>query len=179
MNKSLKQNRINTSDGETIKYLYDSFFPRATLFAVSFVKNESLAKDIVQKVFIKIWDNNLLFDSPTHFKSYLYNSVKNSCLDDIKRKKPLLDDSRDIPQKNIENIIIETEVHAEILKHINMLPKARRQVLLAKIEGMTIEDIAIRYDLSKQTVKNHLSLAKKQLKVSLDNIYPIFLYFFL
>lgn len=169
-------NMINTGREDVIKYLYESYFVRLIIFANNIIDNKNEAEDLVQKLFIKLWKKEISFKSHIKIKSYLYNSVKNSCLDYLKTAKREIELSEFIV-KSVDEYMIETETVAEILSSIMKLPKIRRNVLLSKMEGMTIEDICTKFDISKNTVKTHLRLAKEELKKELNNNI-LFLIFF-
>lgn len=169
---------IITGNNDVIKYIYENYFPRLTVFAKSIVNNEDEAKDIVQNILTKIWFKNLSFHSNAHLKTYMYNSVKNSCINHLKKQQETVNEQPEEFIDDIERKIISTEIKAEILFHINNLPKARRDVLLSKIEGMKVEDIALKYNISKDTVKRHISLAKKDLSRDIPDIYILLLLFF-
>ncbi len=177
MNKVSVHKNLRTGDEKTIKYLFEELSPRSVVFAQSMVRDMDVAKDIVQNTFTKIWSSNLSFDSTYHFRTYLYNSIKNAAINHIEREKKHVRDVVDLPQATIEKNIIETEIEAEIYRQINMLSPARKDVIMNRLQGMTIEDIALKLGVSKATVKTHLILAKRDLKTKLKDIY-IFLIFF-
>ncbi len=178
LNKVSVHKNLRTGEEKTIKYLFEDLSPRAVVFAQSMVRDMDVAKDIVQNTFTKIWSSDLSFDSTYHFRTYLYNSIKNAAINHIEREKKHVRDVVDFPQKTIEYNIIETEIEAEIYRQINMLSPARRDVIVNKLNGMTIEDIAIKLGVSKATVKTHMILAKRDLKIKLKNLY-VFLDFLL
>lgn len=69
------------------KKLFDSYFPSLCVFANKFVKDEDLSKDIVQEVFVKIWNKVDEFESEKSMKVYFYLSTKNACFDSLKRRR--------------------------------------------------------------------------------------------
>lgn len=168
--------KIYTGNEDTIGYLYDSFFMRASVFADSIINDKEESKDIVQKVFTKIWSMNLHFDSVLHFKTYLYNSVRNSSLNYLKRNESNSNELIEGLESSIEESIIRTEIESELIKQVKRLPETKREIILSRLKGMTLDDIANKLMISKNTVKTHIRLANKQLKDSMKNIY---LFFFL
>lgn len=172
---NIKENPICTGDENTIGYLYDNFFTRASVFADSIINDEFESKDIVQKVFTKIWSMNLRFDSLIHFKTYLYNAVKNSCLNYLRTNRSENNEVIEELESSIEESIIKTEIESELIKQVKRLPETKREIILSRLKGMTLEDIAKKLMISKNTVKTHIRLANKQLKENLKNIYLFFL----
>jgi RNA polymerase sigma-70 factor (ECF subfamily) len=69
------------------KKTFDSLYTLLCLFANKYLNDIEASKDIVQVVFIKIWEDNIEFRSEENIKSYLYTSVKNKSLDYIKSKR--------------------------------------------------------------------------------------------
>jgi len=166
---------IYTGDEDTIGYLYDYFFTRASVFADSIINDKFESKDIVQNVFTKIWSMNLKFDSMIHFKTYFYNAVKNSCLNCLRANSVNNGETVEELECSMEESIIQTEIEAELLKQVKRLPKTKREIILSRLKGMTLEDIAKKLMISKNTVKTHIRLANKQLKENMRNIYLFFL----
>jgi len=153
------------------KQLFHKYFPRICVYAASIIKDDAVATDIAQDVFIRLWEKKLSFKSIQSFKAYLYNSIKNTCLNYLRDKKEnssieLLTDITS-KEEDIESLIIEAELSAKLFEAIMELPQARREVILLRINGMTIEDIAKELNVSLNTVKSHKKLAHKQLR---DNL---------
>lgn len=177
MKKSLKNNEdsIYTGDEYTIGYLYDNFFTRASVFADSIINDEFESKDIVQNVFTKMWSMNLKFDSIIHFKTYFYNAVKNSCLNYLRINSTKNTETVEELECSMEESIIQTEIEAELIKQVKRLPETKKEIILSRLKGMTLDDIAKKLMISKNTVKTHIRLANKELKENMRNIYLFFL----
>lgn len=167
--------KIHVKDEKTIEDLFKMFFPRLCSYAVTFVKNDANAADLVQEVFIKIWDKKLTFANLLNFKVYAYNSVKNACLNHIRDNASktsitgMEDQLSDIHESG--NAVIESEIANMIFDAINELPEARKEVMLMKLKGMKLQEIADNLDLNIQTVKNYVSIAHKELKPKLKDLY--------
>ena len=68
------------------KNLFEKLYSSLCLFANKYLDNLELSRDIVQDVFIKIWEDKIEFNDENTIKSYLYTSVKNRCLYYLKSK---------------------------------------------------------------------------------------------
>ena len=169
--------KFNTGSKKALKYLFDLYYQRVCSYAFTFVKDEDIVSDLVQEVFIKLWNKKLEFESHIAFKSYLYNSVKNKCISFLRIHKvnDSITEAHTAPEDSVDQKIIETEIQAKILQQVNLLPKSRREVILLKLEGLTYEEIANQLNLSLNTVKSHKKLAYKQLKDGLQDLFFIFL----
>jgi RNA polymerase sigma-70 factor (ECF subfamily) len=169
----LKGKSFRSGDEKMSKELFEMFFNRACAFATSILKDEQLAYDIVQEAFITIWKKNIKCSSTISYKVYLYNTVRNASYNHLKRSIPHTKFKKENEgiEEAADQMIIAAEIEAELLRQINLLPKARRNVILLRLEGMTIEEISAKLGLSINTVKAHKKLAHKQLKKRLKDLY--------
>ena len=69
------------------KGLFDRLYASLCLFSNKYVRDLEVSKDLVQDVFIKIWEDKVAFKNENNIKSYLYTSVKNKSLDYLKSKR--------------------------------------------------------------------------------------------
>ncbi len=167
--------KIDVKDEKTIERLFKMFFPRLCIYASSIVKNDHVAADIVQDVFIKLWNKKLVYENLLHFKVYIYRAVKNACLNSIRDAVPK-DEQKNanempVDERDAENRIIESEIAAIILNAVNELPEARRKVILLKLKGLKLTEIAEVLDISINTVKSYQSIAFKELKPKLKDLF--------
>lgn len=157
-----------------MEVLFRTYHPRLHYYAASLV-DESVAEELVQDVFLKIWDEIRLDASPETLKSFLYTSVRNHCLNFIRKKKPLqvsLGDSSDIQEptySKLENII-EAEVLGDLHAAIAQLPSECRKIVeLGFLKEYSNLEIANSLGLSVQTVKNQKTRGLKILRGLLQN----------
>ena len=78
--------RINTKQTEAFRELFSEFYNSLVLFAMGFVEQQDVAEDIVQEVFIAVWERDARYPTYNAFRSFLYNSVKNASLNHLKHK---------------------------------------------------------------------------------------------
>lgn len=72
--------RLSEGDPAALQLLVETYFPILCRFAEKFVPDSSLAKDIVQETFIKVWNNKPTFDNVMSLKGYLFTLTRNGCL---------------------------------------------------------------------------------------------------
>lgn len=130
-----------------------------------------VSKDLVQDVFIKIWEDQIVFNSEHSAKSYLYTSVKNRSLDYLKSKRYKTTDHFSL--KDMEKLESESFFHREIVvietskileKAINTLPYKCAQIIKMSIKNLTNLEIAKELGLSINTVKAQKKIAYKRLR---------------
>lgn len=111
-------------------------------------------------------------------KSFLYSSVRNSCLNHLEHNKVKIKHAKYtryelLNGSEINNRIIEEETHRLIYNAIKELPAQCRKVLLLSINGLKNNEIAEDLKISENTVKTQKKIAYKQLKIKLKDIYPL------
>ncbi|WP_162842709.1 RNA polymerase sigma-70 factor [Mucilaginibacter pineti] len=135
---------------------------------------EEECEDIVSHLFLKLWQKQVEFKSAAHAQAYLYRSAKNACINFIRNGKTAFEKEEVLSSTSTEfsenhlDVIIRTEVWAELYRAIAGLPPQSRKVItMSYLEGMSNQEIADEMNLSLQTVKNHkvrgLSLLKEGL----------------
>ena len=149
------------------------------LYANKFVRDEGVSLDIVQDVFALIWEKGKAELHDEHLKAYLFNSVKNSCLNYLKHEKIVQDHQQShierITQleqkyyKSGEQSLIEKENLDKIYKAINALSVINREVIeLSRFEGLRNKEIAKKLKLPVRTVETRLFRALSELKEKLS-----------
>ncbi|MDY0779976.1 RNA polymerase sigma-70 factor [Tenacibaculum sp. IB213877] len=168
------------------KQIFEALYPSLCLFANTYVKDIAVAKDLVQDVFIKIWESNINLKEKNLTKAYLYTSVKNKCIDYLKSKRVRVINK----QVEVEGLdILESETHfnreiilieASQIIHdaINSLPQKYSQVVLLSMKNLTNKEIAEVLSLNINTVKAHKKIAYQKLRPLLKGYYYLFILIF-
>lgn len=141
------------------------------MFAMSFLRKREVAEEIVSDVFVKTWENRTELEKIKNLKAYLFVSVKNACLSQLRKDKKDkivsingMEDFWFIPVESTENEYISKESIEHINKAIDKLPpKCKLAFTLAKINGMKYREIAEIMNVSEKTVNNHLVYAIKKI----------------
>ncbi len=147
------------------------------MYALRIVDDVDDAEDIVADTFAKAWQNIESGALIADFRSYMYRSVRNECVDFLRRRKEFVG-LEELPEVSEENI--DTSVRdARIWKAIDGLPdKCREVFLMSKRDGLSNEEIAEELGISVKTVKNHMTKALGRLRDALsDGHKPFFLPF--
>lgn len=154
--------------------LFRKYYSQLTRFAIGYVKDGSTAEEIVQDVFIKIWEGASKIQIETSVLAYLYRSVRNTCLNYLKheetKRKYEQEQSSQMPDesKTDEEVVDMPLFNSLLRKAIGNLPDKCREIFeMAKFEGLSYDEIAGYLQVSVKTVENQMGIALKKLRESL------------
>jgi len=172
------QANISAIEFET---LFKSHYSELCGFANKYLQDLEAAEDIVQAFFVKFWENRAEVKVKNSQRSYLFTSIKNACLNQLKHIN-VREDYKDYNQREMEDSQYTvgdeyeaSELDVKIRKSIEELPEARRKIfIMSRYEGLKYKDIAEKLQISIKTVENQMGSAIKHLKVDLAE-YLLFL----
>ena len=158
--------------------LFRLHFRPLCLYALHYLGNVEAAEDVVQESFVKLWEKLEQGSEVSNTRAYLYMTVRNRCLDQLKAKglateslKPY--DTYGIIDENEAEERSRTE--AKIWTALDSLPEKCREIfILSKRDGLKYEEIAQELNLSVNTVRNQISKALSILKEGAKKIYSFF-----
>lgn len=167
------------------KNLFDKLYASLCLFSNKYLNNIEASKDVVQDVFIKIWEDKVEFKNENTIKSYLYTAVKNKSLDYLKTKRYKSTDhfsTEEMEKLETEPFFLREVVIVEtsniIDNAISTLPNKCGQIIKLSIKGFTNAEIADELDISINTVKSQKKIAYKRLKPLLKDSFILIAYIF-
>lgn len=179
MGKYSKENglieRFKQGDQQAFAELYDKYHGKLFRFALSYLKSEEEAEDVVHDLFVKLWEKKEHLREDQNFDAYLFTVSKNHILNRIRNKK-VRRDCRDAIRESIDihanptiRQVSGAEYEAIYDKALTLLPDRRKQVyLLSRQEGLTYKEIAIKLDISINTVEVHIVRALKSIRSTLN-----------
>lgn len=155
--------------------LFRKYHHRLLLFTMKFVESESDALDIVQNIFIAVWENGKYRDKEKLVHAYLFAAVKNSCLNYLKHKQVVKKFEQDaalqiglmevIYYQSGENSLIEKETLEQINRAIDSLSDIYKDVIiLSRLDGLKNSEIAEKLNLPLRTVETRIFRAILTLK---------------
>lgn len=167
--------KINACPKNEIEFLFESLFKKheAAVYRLAFrvTKSHLHAGDIVQEVFLRIWEHREELHNIKNTDAWLTRIVKNKVIDFLRktsaddRMKARLWREMNMSQNDAEQLLEAKESGMLINAAINELPPQRKLVYqLNRESGLSYEQIADKLSISKHTVKNQLSTALKFLQ---------------
>ena len=163
-------NRISQGDEVAFTEIFHHYGQRIWLFVLKKTKSETVAEEVVQEVFLKLWVKKETATDIEDFAAFLYTMATNKTYDYFKK---VAGDSRklenlwhQVQQVSITNPVEETIDFRESMEIVNQaieqLPPQRKKIyLLNRIDGLSYEEIARELNISKSTVSNQLVEATK------------------
>ncbi|WP_316817069.1 RNA polymerase sigma-70 factor [Pedobacter nyackensis] len=165
---------IEGKDTDAFTEFYVENFRKLILVSDKYVKSIPVAEEIVQNIFLKIWEDKGLLTEIDSIKSYLYRSTTNASINHINREKSLekhhLKIAESLTAEEIDNLDEQNEMIVLLYKEIELLPEKCREVFkLSRLEGMKYKAIAVHLNISEKTVENHMGHALKVLRFRILN----------
>jgi len=169
-------------EGPNFEGLFRDYFPPLMAFARKILGDEEDAREVVQQVFINLWEKRERLDLSTSLKSYLFTSVHHRSLNVIRDRKKF--SSAEVPDVAGEwdvSVQIESlELEGKIREVIESLPEKCREVFeLNRFEGLKYSEIAARLGISVKTVENQMTKALKILRDQLGKYLSLILWMLL
>ena len=169
------------------EYAFDFFFnyyyPGLCVYAQKMISlPEEEARDIVQDVFVKFWNDCKKLDIQFSIRSYLFVSVKNKCFDVLRKKNrnikvQEISNEYDIADEAFETYIL-SELETLFNKSLTKLPERCREVFeLSRLHGLKNREIAVKLNLSEKTIENQVTKALHILKEELKDYLPLLILF--
>lgn len=163
---------FSEGDENAFEQLYKLYFPRLYAFALKIINDSDLAKDVVQNVFIRLWETHGKFHHE-HPEAFLYKMVRNASLNYIRHLKVVDNLKSTIKDQyqgeelyyidmvgNEPYLLIEKELREKVTEVMDSLPEKCRIVFrLSRIEGLKNQEIADQLDINIKTVEKHISKA--------------------
>lgn len=176
---SILQHRIAVSDDQQAFLLLHQYFqPKLYRFAKAIVHNREDAEEVVEDVFVRIWQKRKTLDHVHNLKLYLYTATRNFALNYIRPRSGT-------EQLNIDDLNIELQTalpnpqeaaeHSEIRKVVNKaieeLPQRCKVIFkLVKEDGLKQKEVAELLHINIKTVENQLAIAIKRLALSIESV---------
>lgn len=171
-------NKVKKDDEQAFKEIYKRYWSKLFIYAFNIIKNNDSCEDIVQVIFTDLWIRRKKLEIE-NLSAYLYKSTRFQIANHLRNKKP------NIPHEEAFSQFLSDYTPADELEFKNLdhklrslidnLPEQRKKIFLSsREENLTNQEIADKYGISVQTVKNQISSALKYLR----NYIKIFFLFF-
>lgn len=164
-------NRLKAGDKEAFTYLYQLHSQPLYLNLLKLLKLQPVAEEVLQDVFLTLWEKREIISIDKCLKSYLYRIAENKVYDffrKLKRDKKLHDSIKEIASSGygeIEDKLLQKEEVALLNRAIEHLPPQRKMVFrLCKIEGKSYEEISRQLGISTSTINDHIVKATRSVR---------------
>ncbi len=162
--------------------LFKSHFKRLFAYAITILKNDTVAEEVVQNVFFKMWEKKGIVEIQTSVTAYLYRAVYNESLNYIKHQKvkasyqahaATFGESSD---SHATSRVQLSELQQKLDIALKELPEQCRTIFqMSRFEELKYHEIATRLGISVKTVENQMGKALKLLRIKLADYLPFLL----
>jgi RNA polymerase sigma-70 factor (family 1) len=164
---------LSQGEESAFRYLFDTYYQVLVTFAHRYLSDLDSSRNIVQDMFVMLYDKRDEIRIHTSLKSHLYQSVRNRALNVLKREKMQRDHHNRILEEHKEEGVDDadmagSELEGRIAKVISELPGQCRKIFnMSRQEGISNGEIAGQLAISKRTVETQISKALKRLREDL------------
>ncbi len=171
---------IRSGDIASFEMLFNTYYSTLCRFAVSYLRDPEDAEEVVQASFIGFWEKRESISIDTSLKAYLFRSVRNACLNELKRQKVRQLHASQVamdgePQSEAsDRIAMKQELEEKIQEAMGCLPEQCRLIFqMSRFEELKYKEIAEQLGLSVKTVENQMGKALKIMREQLKDYLPL------
>ncbi len=177
---------LKSGSENVFRKIMEHWYSRLYNFAVGYLNNEENAREVIQDVFLQLWEHRQKLAENTSLNAYLFTLTRNRCIDLIRRERLMLQFRTDKQEEYIrltENFyalsdsvlddIFALELQSEIDAVVSSLPEQCRKVfIMSRTKGMKNREISAVLNLSGKTVESHLTKALRTIRITLERKFP-------
>lgn len=187
MNCSKSENILwksfRNGDNDSFELIYKNYADILFRYGIQFTSNESLVKDAIHDVYVKLYNDRLRLKTEVNIKFYLFTCLKNHLYNLLKRE--LFFDKVDLEEgeyldpcaeEQVTVTLNQKELQHTVRKVLSMLTDRQREIIYYRyMEELSIEEIAILMDMNYQSVQNSIQRSIKKIRES----FPVLVIFFI
>ena len=173
--------KIKAGDAGAFRSLFRLLYPSLLTFTEGFVKDRDVAEDLVQNVFMKIWVYRSSLDVTRPLRGYLYLLCRREVCNWFRREVTLQRFVNGLSREDVEKLATPDMADTAELDELSQMaerliaqmpPKRREVFVLSRREGLSIDEIAVRLNISPRTVNKHMQLALRSMRamISKENL---------
>lgn len=167
--------RIREGDKTAFEELYHQLGPALYRFLVRMVGSEPIAQDLLQDLFVNLWQLRTEVQVSISLKGYLYRAAKNLAISHFRkaqiRRSYAVDDLENNPDtgQSVVEIVAGQLLEEAVRKAVQKLPeRCRTAFVLNRFDGLSYNEIAQVMEISVETVHNHITKAVRLLRLMLS-----------
>ncbi|BAV05685.1 RNA polymerase sigma-70 factor, ECF subfamily [Filimonas lacunae] len=175
VNDNVLLDRLANGDEHALNEIYLLYWQDLFMCAYNVLKDKAACEDIVQDLFLQLWQKRSTIQINISLRAYLYTAVRYNVFRQIRTGKVrsvLFEEAAERMAANTtEFIMAEKEMSKQVARVVAALPDKCREVYkLSREEQLTHKEIASRLNISTKTVENQLTIALKRVRASLNTI---------
>jgi RNA polymerase sigma factor (sigma-70 family) len=170
--------RVRGGDHDAFDTLFDRYWQRMFQSARARLNDSDTAKDIVQEIFISIWQRRATLEVTGPFENYLQSAVRFSVISHYRSAKVTqvqLEgalERMNVLENSIESLTDYLELEQTLQITVELMPEMLKRVYELRSENLSVKAIAGELGLADQTVKNYISEVSRRLRVVIAEKYP-------
>lgn len=168
--------RLKEGDEKAFQEIYTRYIAKLHAFVLRIAKSPALADDLIQDIFVNLWELRESLDVEKNFQSFLFTITRNHVINVLKRSSVDSLLLREIflhaPQSSnsTEAQVAFAETSELLNKAIDLLPPQQKRVFeLCKINGLSYEEAAVKLNISTGTINAHMVKSMKFIKAYFSN----------
>ncbi len=167
--------KLKKGSRDALKYFFESYYDDLCNFVNQFLSDESQSEEIIQDIFVYIWENRKKITIVSSVRSYLYAAARNKVLNFIRSKKnhaKMLDQltkNEQYSNAQPDQIVYENQLNEFVHKAADDLPAQCKKVYtLSRDKGYSNKEISKEMNIAVKTVENQITIALKKLRDSIS-----------
>ena len=175
--------KIKEGDERSFEYLFKKTYPLLCYYSRQITHDNHLSKEIVQDILQKIWQDREIIIVHSSFKAYLFQSVRNQSLNELKKKKTKKSSvNRILPDEIWQYVLENTEADDHIIESLtysdtakiiedaieSLPPRCRTVFKLSRLNEISNDEISSLLNISINTVRAHIYTALSKISESLQ-----------
>lgn len=167
---------LQKGDNKAFEQLFSLYAKRLYGFALGYLKSKEEAEEIVQEVFLKVWDNRAELSFHKSVESYIFTIARNGILNTIRKSKSENTYQAYLKINPGKSILLDEELNFNELEKayqnaIEQLPPRRKEIyLMSKEQSLSNAEIAARMNISLKTVENQMTAAVSLIRRNLRSL---------
>jgi len=167
---------LQKGDVEAFDLVYEKYAGKLYGFIIKYLKSTDETEELVQSVFLKVWENYKTLKKESSFKSYLFTIAYNEICNTFRSRshiqkfigEQLIDCSQ--TSNETEELIDYNSIKERVEQIVSKLPERQRTIFLkSREDGKSNREIAIELGLSSGTVDNYISGSLKFIRSNLSD----------
>jgi RNA polymerase sigma-70 factor (ECF subfamily) len=180
MDKKIKKIETTPDEGKSFDFFFRQYYPALCFFANSILHTEEEAKDIVQDSFVNLWDSQTISERSETVKSFLYTTVRNKCVDLLRKKKVIQKAKLQLTKNNENDFEYFDEVaFAEMIRQLDgylddLSSKVQEIIKLYYVDGKKYHEIAAEINSTPEAVRKQKARALKAIRQRFNFLFALF-----